>query len=150
MRLNGPRVTTRQALPDPAELHVELRKPGVTLQLLHLEYLERRRLSVHDVAASHRSVESRAPTHAEAANAGDKNMFIPYSGKRPHYIECDGRGRRGGVFVAFRRADEQLHLDDLARRRLDVVRPLARVVDEHLVAGDGTCRIVGARLSSHL
>ena len=28
-------------MPDLAELHVELRRPGVTLQLLHLEYLER-------------------------------------------------------------------------------------------------------------
>src|SRR5271167_1017291 len=28
-------------LPDPATMHLELRRAGVTLQLLHLEYLER-------------------------------------------------------------------------------------------------------------
>jgi hypothetical protein len=44
VRLYGPRISTREArpLPDPAELHVELRRPNVTLQLLHLEYLDRR------------------------------------------------------------------------------------------------------------
>ena len=26
--------------PNPAEMHVELKKPGVTLELLHLEYLQ--------------------------------------------------------------------------------------------------------------
>jgi transposase len=31
----------RGPLPDPAYLHMELRRTGVTLQLLHLEYLER-------------------------------------------------------------------------------------------------------------
>jgi len=42
-KLYGPRGGKRQGrapLPDPAHLHVELRRPGVTLQLLHLEYLE--------------------------------------------------------------------------------------------------------------
>ena len=32
---------TRRPLPDPAYLHAERKKPGVTLELLHLEYLER-------------------------------------------------------------------------------------------------------------
>src|SRR5262245_53488624 len=27
--------------PDPAQIHLELRRPGVTLELLHLEYLQR-------------------------------------------------------------------------------------------------------------
>lgn len=42
-RVNGPRGggRTDRPLPDPAQMHVELRKVGVTLQLLHLEYLER-------------------------------------------------------------------------------------------------------------
>jgi transposase len=41
-RLYGPRSAKRagRPLPDPAYLHVELRRVGVTLQLLHLEYLE--------------------------------------------------------------------------------------------------------------
>ena len=40
-RLYGSRTTKRagRPLPDPAYLHLELRRVGVTLQLLHLEYL---------------------------------------------------------------------------------------------------------------
>jgi hypothetical protein len=36
----GGRRIDRAPLPDPAQLHVELRRTGVTLQLLHLEYLD--------------------------------------------------------------------------------------------------------------
>ena len=35
-------VAIQRVLPEPAYLDVELRRPGVTLQLLHLEYLEQR------------------------------------------------------------------------------------------------------------
>ena len=42
-RLYGARPANPSArpLPAPAAMHVELRRPGVTLELLHLEYLER-------------------------------------------------------------------------------------------------------------
>ena len=91
VRLYGPRITTRQArpLPDPAELHVELRKPGVTLQLLHLEYLERHPDGYRYTTfcgVYQRWLESRAPTMRQVHVAGDK-MFVDYSGKRPHYVE---------------------------------------------------------------
>jgi hypothetical protein len=41
-RLYGPKVSGRAArpLPDPAWIHTELRRAGVTLELLHLEYLQ--------------------------------------------------------------------------------------------------------------
>lgn len=40
--LYGPLRTSggQRPLPDPQYIHVERRKPGVTLELLHLEYLE--------------------------------------------------------------------------------------------------------------
>ena len=43
-RLYGPKVTGRAARPpaDPAWIHTELRRTGVTLELLHLEYLQRK------------------------------------------------------------------------------------------------------------
>ena len=42
MRLYGPVVPLSQSRPepDPSQMHIELRKPGVTLELLHLEYLQ--------------------------------------------------------------------------------------------------------------
>jgi hypothetical protein len=40
-RFYGPKVTGRSArpLPDPARIHTEQRRAGVTLELLHLEHL---------------------------------------------------------------------------------------------------------------
>ena len=91
VRLYGPRISTRQArpLPDPVELHVELRRPGVTLQLLHLEYLERHPDGYRYTkfcAAYQEWLERRAPTMRQVHVAGDK-MFVDYSGKKPHYVE---------------------------------------------------------------
>src|SRR5262245_12904187 len=41
VRLHGPKVVDKQRpAPDPVWMHAELRRPGVTLELLHLEYLE--------------------------------------------------------------------------------------------------------------
>jgi transposase len=91
VRLYGPRIATRQArpLPDPAELHVELRRAGVTLQLLHLEYLERHPDGYRYTkfcSVYQEWLERRAPTMRQVHVAGDK-MFVDYSGKKPHYIE---------------------------------------------------------------
>ena len=91
----GSRRTTLRPLPDAAALHVELRRPGVTLQLLHLEYLERhpdgyRYTKFCEVYRAW--VERRAPTMRQVHVAGDK-MFVDYSGKKPHYVERSRRGR---------------------------------------------------------
>lgn len=91
-RLYGPRGGSRddaRPLPDPAALHVELRRPGVTLQLLHLEYLERhpngyRYTKFCDVYRQW--TERRSPPMRQVHVAGDK-MFVDYSGKKPHYVE---------------------------------------------------------------
>src|SRR5580658_5214623 len=91
VRLYGPRISTRQArpLPDPAELHVELRRPGVTLQLLHLEYLEQHPDGYRYTkfcGVYQEWLERRTPTMRQVHVAGDK-MFVDYSGKRPHYVD---------------------------------------------------------------
>jgi transposase len=91
VRLYGPRCTTHDArpLPVPAEMHLELRRPGVTLQLLHLEYLERhpdgyRYTKFCDVYREW--LDRRAPTMRQVHVAGDK-MFVDYAGTKPHYVE---------------------------------------------------------------
>ncbi|MGH7534585.1 MAG: IS21 family transposase, partial [Gemmatimonadales bacterium] len=76
-------------LPDCAYLHTERRKPGVTLELLHLEYLEqhptgyrytrfcdlyRRWLARH-----------RLPMRQEH-RAGEK-VFVDYAGQQPHLVD---------------------------------------------------------------
>jgi len=77
-------------LPDPAALHVELRRPGVTLQLLHLEYLERQsdRYRYTKFCDVYRAwLARRSPTMRQVHVAGDK-MFVDYSGKRPHNVDA--------------------------------------------------------------
>lgn len=91
-RLYGPRGGSRdegRPLPDPAALHVELRRTGVTLQLLHLEYLERhpdgyRYTKFCEVYREW--LARRSPSMRQVHVGGDK-MFVDYSGKKPHYID---------------------------------------------------------------
>ena len=87
----GPRGGKRdgRSEPDLPYLHVELRRTGVTLQLLHLEYLEQHPDGYRYTAFCQRYSEwlhkqriSMRQTHL----AGDK-MFVDYSGKKPHIVD---------------------------------------------------------------
>ena len=90
-KLYPPRVPSdgERPLPDPAAMHLELRRAGVTLQLLHLEYLERhpdgyRYTKYCDVYRAW--IAKRSPTMRQTHVAGDK-MFVDYSGKRPRIVD---------------------------------------------------------------
>jgi len=76
-------------LPDLPHVHLELRRTGVTLQLLHLEYLEQhptgyRYTAFCELYREWRSAQrlSMRQTHL----AGDK-LFVDYSGKKPHVVD---------------------------------------------------------------
>jgi len=92
-RLYGPRGGTRDPTrprPDPAALHVELRRKGVTLQLLHLEYIERypRGYRYTTFCGVYRDwLARRSPSMRQTHVGGDK-MFVDYSGKRPQYTDA--------------------------------------------------------------
>jgi transposase len=90
-RVYGPHVAggAQRPLPDCAELHVERRKPGVTLQLLHLEYLEKhpngfRYTQFCDVYR--RWLKRRGLVMRQVHRAGEK-LFTDYAGKRPHIFD---------------------------------------------------------------
>ena len=91
-KLYGPRGGKRHGrapLPDPAHLHVELRRPGVTLQLLHLEYLEQHPNGYRYTAfCAHYSawVGKRGPSMRQVHHGGDK-LFVDYSGNKPHVVD---------------------------------------------------------------
>lgn len=85
--LYGPRLEpdTRRPLPEPAWLHQELRRPGVTLELLHLEYLERHPDGYRYTAfCAHykRWLARQKPVMRQVHWAGEK-AFVDYSGDRP-------------------------------------------------------------------
>lgn len=74
---------------DMAHLHAELHRPGVTLQLLHLEYLEEHPDGYRYTTFCEQYREwcrRRAATMRQHHAAGDK-MFVDYSGKKPHLID---------------------------------------------------------------
>ncbi len=74
---------------DPAALHLELRKKAVTLQLLHVEYLEQhpdgyRYTQFCEIYKRWRG--RQGPTMRQVHRAGEK-MFVDYSGDRPAIVD---------------------------------------------------------------
>jgi len=91
-RLYGPRGGKHNGRPEPdlPRVHVELRRTGVTLQLLHLEYLDEHpdgyRYTMFCDRYS-RWVRKQRLSMRQTHLAGDK-MFVDYSGKRPHIVDA--------------------------------------------------------------
>jgi transposase len=90
-RLYGPKKAPgeERPLPDPVWIHTELRRVGVTLELLHLEYLE-----VHPDGYRYaafcrhyqRWLRRHHPSMRQVHKAGDK-AFVDYSGKKPQLVD---------------------------------------------------------------
>lgn len=89
--------------PDPVWMHTELRRTGVTLELLHLEYLREhpggyRYTAFADVYR--RWLARSGTTMRQQHKAGDK-AFVDYSGKRPHVTDpSTGEVQDVELFVA--------------------------------------------------
>ncbi|MGH7393096.1 MAG: IS21 family transposase [Candidatus Rokuibacteriota bacterium] len=85
----GDIVGVPRPLPDMAWVHQELKRPGVTLQRLHLEYLQQHpdgyRYSQF-CRHYHEWARRLAPTMRQVHRAGEK-AFVDFSGKRPEIIE---------------------------------------------------------------
>src|SRR3989454_3585052 len=91
-RVSGPPPppTPHRPVPDGAYLHAERRKPGVTLELLHLEYLEQhpdgyRYTQFCEVYR--RWLHRRGLSMRQVHRAGAK-LFVDYAGKKPTMIEA--------------------------------------------------------------
>jgi len=79
----------RPPLPDPAYIHVERRRPGVTLELLHLEYLEKNPGGYRytQFCEHYRKwLKKRRLSMRQVHRAGEK-LFVDYSGKKPHVVD---------------------------------------------------------------
>ncbi len=90
-RLYGPpsAATAGRIAPDPAYLHLERRKPGVTLQLLHVEYLEQHPDGYQYTQFCEiyrRWLKTRHLSMRQEHRAGEK-LFVDYSGKKPHFVD---------------------------------------------------------------
>lgn len=90
-RLYGPKISPGAArpLPDPAYIHAERKRPGVTLELLHIEYLEANPTGYRYTAfcEHYRRWLDRHRLSMRQVHLGGEKMFVDYSGKRPHFID---------------------------------------------------------------
>jgi len=90
-RLWGPKLplTAARSLPDPVHLHTELRGKGVTLELLHLEYLAEHPDGLrYSAFCGHyrRWVALQRASMRQVHKAGEK-LFVDYAGQRPHLVD---------------------------------------------------------------
>ena len=90
----GPR--RARAVPDFAYLHIERRKPGVTLQLLHVEYLEQHPDGYRYTQFCEQSrhwLRRRRLSMRQVHRAGEKG-FVDYAGKTPWLTDPRTGARR--------------------------------------------------------
>jgi transposase len=86
----GDLVGVPRPLPDMAWLHQELKRPGVTLQRLHLEYLQQYPDGYrYSQFCRHYQEWTRrlAPTMRQIHRAGEK-AFVDFSGKKPVIVDA--------------------------------------------------------------
>ena len=99
----GPTGKGPRPWPDCGYLHAERRKPGVTLELLHLEYLEQhpdgyRYTQFCEIYR--RWLKRRGLSMRQLHRAGEK-CFVDYAGQKPRLIDpATGEGIEVELFVA--------------------------------------------------
>jgi transposase len=104
-RLYGPKIAGHapRPLPDPTWIHTELRRAGVTLELLHLEYLQQHPDGYRYSAfcrAYREWLGRQRLSMRQVHKAGDK-LFVDYSGKKPEIVDpTTGAVRAVELFVA--------------------------------------------------
>jgi transposase len=106
--------------PDCAWIHRERHRPGVTLELLHLEYLERYPDGLRYTAFCERYREwlgRRGLVMRQRHVAGDK-LFVDYSGKRPSIVDPEtGQVIEVELFVAVLGASNLTYAEVTASQR---------------------------------
>lgn len=90
-------------LPDPAALDLELKKQGVTLQLLHLEYRERcpDGYGYTQFCGHYRDWKKKQRLVMRQVHRAGEKMFTDYAGKKPQWIDpMTGEIHVAELFVA--------------------------------------------------
>jgi transposase len=91
-RLYGPARAARKGdrpPPDPVWIHTERQKPGVTLELLHMEYREQHPngYGYTSFCAVYRKWLARQKLTMRQVHRGGEKLFVDYSGKKPHIAD---------------------------------------------------------------
>ncbi len=134
-RLYGPKVTGGAArpLPDPAWIHTELRRTGVTLELLHLEYLQQHPDGYRYSAfcAHYRDWLARQRLSMRQLHKAGEKLFVDYSGKKPDIVEAaTGVVCPVELFVAVLGASNYTYAEATATQRsADFIQSHCRAVE---------------------
>ena len=134
-RLYGPKVTGHAARPrpDPAWIHTELRRAGVTLELLHLEYLQQHpdeyRYSAFCV--HYRDWLARQRLSMRQVHKVGEKLFVDYSGKKPEIVDpATGVVRAVELFVAVLGASNYIYAEATEMQRsADFIQSHGRAVE---------------------
>jgi transposase len=118
--------------PDCAALHLELRRRGVTLALLHVEFLTEHPDGLRYTAFCDRYREwakRRSPVMRQVHIAGDK-MFVDYAGMKPHLVDpVTGEVTDVELFVAVLGASNYTYAEATRTQQVpDFVASVARAL----------------------
>ena len=134
-RLYGPKITGRSVRPrpDPTWLHTELRRAGVTLELLHLEYLQQHPTGYRYSAfcGHYRAwLERQRRSMRQVHPAGEK-LFLDYSGKKPEIVDpATGLVSPVELFVAVLGASNYTYVEATeTQRTADFIQSHSRTVE---------------------
>ena len=100
---NARGASSARPLPDWSEIHTELRKKGVTLALLHIEYLDRHPdgYAYTQFCGHYRRWRGKQKRSMRQIHRAGEKLFIDYSGKKPEFIDpISGEVREVELFVA--------------------------------------------------
>lgn len=80
----------RAPLPDPVFIHQELKRPGVTLELLHIEYLRSHPDGYRytSFCNHYKRWEKSAQLSMRQVHKAGEKLFTDYSGKKPHIVDA--------------------------------------------------------------
>lgn len=116
-----PRRARRTPLPDPAAMDLELKKPGVTLQLLHVEYRERHPDGygyTQFCEPYRRWKRTQRVVMRQVHRAGEK-LFTDFAGQRPHWLDPEtGERHEAELFVAVLGASNFTYAEALESQRV--------------------------------
>lgn len=111
-----------RAQPDPVYMHQELMRVGVTLELLHLEYLQEhpdgyRYTSFCEV---YRRWRARKPMWMRQSHKAGEKTFTDYSGKRPRLIDpTTGETVEVELFVSALGASSYTYVEATRTQRIE-------------------------------
>lgn len=107
--------------PDPVYIHRELKRVGVTLELLHLEYLQAHPAGLRYTAFCdvYRRWLSRAGVVMRQTHKAGEKCFVDYSGKKASYVDSrTGEVVEVELFVAVLGASNYTYAEATATQRV--------------------------------